>query len=465
MKARFRLCLTLLGLFVFLAACVPYTFTSPSQLHIHAGDHINQAVISLDAHGRSHIAGVENDRIVYYRTNFGSPLETHRLAMDASGDGWKQYNPDIASTNNGSAWIVWTEQRGGADKFACYQHVPRYPPLGGYDKRCLRLELDTLAFTTGNVMVVGRGSRAFALYDTRNGSGRIGQILYKELTDMSNSGVVYSFSDNLESGYLYSWDAEIDLDGYLHVGLIYDDGYDMEYVTYRSNRTTLVDGTMTQGWKVNEAATVGLEEQIPVRLATYMDGIEEIIAVVHSLEFGDVDWMLLHTCPTDWCAAHTSSLIDLPPVWETHSVLDDVEIVGTGENLQVGFIGDNGTTVGKQVYYKSDAFSTDGLEMISDNRPTFKFDLEAVAVEGRPESLISGPISSFSWGESNLTSIQYFTADAFVSTKVYDTSCLTSMVGGEVASNGIHFAGVWDACLDTWFSAQAYQGLVPLMLR
>jgi hypothetical protein len=94
---------------ILLGACVPITFTSPIQLHVTAGDQVIQAVIAMDAAGRSHIAGVVNDRIVYYRTRFGEPILTLTMTMSGSGTNWKQYGPDIAVTNNGTAYVTWVE--------------------------------------------------------------------------------------------------------------------------------------------------------------------------------------------------------------------------------------------------------------------------------------------------------------------------------------------------------------------
>ncbi len=48
-----------------LSACVPTTFSPPTEIHISAGDNVEHAVIAVDAAGRSHIAGVVANRIVY----------------------------------------------------------------------------------------------------------------------------------------------------------------------------------------------------------------------------------------------------------------------------------------------------------------------------------------------------------------------------------------------------------------
>ena len=74
------------------SSCVPTTFSNPTEIHITDGDQVEQAVVAVDGNGRSHIAGVVNDRIVYYRTRYGSagPLDKFSMVMSGSGANWVQ---------------------------------------------------------------------------------------------------------------------------------------------------------------------------------------------------------------------------------------------------------------------------------------------------------------------------------------------------------------------------------------
>ena len=85
MKKPLALLLAFVCLIVLLPGCKPYSFSPPSPIHITPGDHVEQAAIAVDAAGRSHIAGVVNDRVVYYRTTFGSPSRTLTMTMSSSG--------------------------------------------------------------------------------------------------------------------------------------------------------------------------------------------------------------------------------------------------------------------------------------------------------------------------------------------------------------------------------------------
>jgi len=72
-------CVLLLG------ACIPYSFSPPKEVHIDPGDSVLQAQIAVDTQGVSHIVGVVNDRIVYYRTRYGEPIITATFTMSGSG--------------------------------------------------------------------------------------------------------------------------------------------------------------------------------------------------------------------------------------------------------------------------------------------------------------------------------------------------------------------------------------------
>ena len=89
MKSKAIVWTFFLLLTIILSACVPTSFSPPTEIHITDGDRVEQAVVAVDGNGRSHIAGVVDDRIVYYRTRYGSagPLDkfshTHPEAVPA----------------------------------------------------------------------------------------------------------------------------------------------------------------------------------------------------------------------------------------------------------------------------------------------------------------------------------------------------------------------------------------------
>jgi hypothetical protein len=239
-----------------LGACVPFTFSPPTEIHLDPGNQMQQAAVAVDENGRSHIAGVVNDRIVYYRTRYGEadPLGKITMVMSGSGTDWKQYSPDITAMNNGAAFIVWVEQLGGIEKFACYQQIPLVPPVGGYDKDCD--PLDGTEQTAGNVWVTARGSTAYAVYDRPYLNGRTTDLWYKRIAGGSVTGRVHWFIEPLlETAYIYSLDMGIDESGFLHVGYHYNwtTGGPPPYserLEMRSNRSTLPDGQMDQIWVI-----------------------------------------------------------------------------------------------------------------------------------------------------------------------------------------------------------------------
>ena len=111
MKKLGSMWLTMIVFVILLSACAPATYSPPTEIHLNPGDQMGQAVVALDDEGRSHIAGVVNDRIVYYRTRFGEKLVAFEMTMTGSGTDWKQYNPDIAVLDSGRAFVTWAEDK------------------------------------------------------------------------------------------------------------------------------------------------------------------------------------------------------------------------------------------------------------------------------------------------------------------------------------------------------------------
>lgn len=455
---------------LFLSACVPQTFSNPTEIHISDGDRVEQAVIAVDADGRSHIAGVVNDRVVYYRTRYGSPLPLGKItmAMTGSGTNWKQYDPDIAVLDNGQAFVTWVEQRGGPEKIACYQQIPLVPPVGGYDNDCD--PLDGTELTAGNVRVTARDETAYAVFDRPFSDGRTADLWYRRIAGGSVTGRVAWFINDFETADFYSLDLGIDESYFLHVGYHYNwtTGGPPPYaerLEIRSNRSTLADYQMNQVWEIFEGTA--LDQDIPVSLSFYQNGATQRVALASGFHPSSVDQIWIDACDAVGCSNKSDYLIVLPASWSSFSVVDDVEIEGIDEELYLGFIGDDNTapTGAPQVYYK-EAYSSDPPTELSDGSATFKFDLEMTQVEPRENipGIVALPIMA--WGETNLVTNSYFINDGiFPQIKVSDDNCVTSLLSGKIAANGIYLSGVWDACENTWFTTQAWREQLPLILR
>ncbi len=464
MKKRSVLRLLWIVPVILLGACLPTTFTKPTQIHISPSDQVAQPAIAVDAQGRSHIAGVVKDRIVYYRTFLGNPLAALTMTMSGSGVNWKQYKPDIAVTANGTAYLTWVEQRGGAEKYACWRSVPLIPPVAGYKTSCV--PLNGTNQTTGNVKVVARGDTVYTVYDSIYTNGRIDALWYKELTDTTNTGMVYWYTNYFETGYLHSLDLGIDSQGKLHVAFLDNDGYGSPPYTnrlmYRSNVTTQPDGTMTQAWMA--AFSNSLETDVPVSLSFYYSGTTERVAIADVFKTSGLDDIWIYSCVADGCGTHMGTLVHLPSSWDTQSVIKDVNIVGIDTTLYLSFIGDNDPSAAEQAYFMNALDTASPIEL-TQGSSTFKYDLEMVRVDPRPESPSTVPLRVMAWAESNLATIQFYVHDGFSRTKVYDTGCLTSLPEGEIAASGIFLAGVWDACSDSWFATQVNLIHLPLAVK
>lgn len=470
---------TILLLFVLLfvlivSSCVPTTCSPPTEIHITDGDQVEEAVVAVDGSGRSHIAGVVNDRIVYYRTRYSTagPLDKFTMTMTGSGANWKQYSPDIAALNNGIAYVTWVEQRGTTQKYACYQEIPFVPPVGGYEKFCIDLDLNIE--TTGNVFMVSNGYTVYAVYDRKylaDGMGRIEALMYKELTDTSNSGLVYHYISQFETGYIYGFDMVIDTAGKLHIAIL--DNYTntgsppyIDRLFYRSNRTAQADGTMTQGWYIASGTSLG--EDVDPSISIYIDAVNgPRIGIASIWRPAGKDYIYIDSCTVVGCDFKGSRVVDLPDSWNSFSEIEDLEIQGRDEYLFLGFIGDDNTapTGAPQIYF-TEAFDTTIFLEPSDGTATFKFDLEMVLLDPREGSPATVQIPVVSWGESNLVTATYFSAGWLTpAVRFSEDTCPESLLSGDVGSNGYYYSGVWDACSDTWFTTQAWTEKLPLIVR
>jgi len=454
-----------------LSACVPTSFSVPTEIHINPGDDVEQAVVAVDGDGRSHIAGIVNDRLVYYRTRFGEPLVTVTFTMSGSGANWVQYDPDIAVTDSGTAYVVWIERHGGPEQFVCWRSLPLYPPPGGYTKYCN--PMDGTNQSTGLVQVATNGTVVYAVYDrlyTTDGHGRIYSLRYKELTDTTNTGDVYWYINYFETGDVYSMDMVVDSNGKLHT--LFLENYTTtglppytKRLAYRSNVSVLADGTMNQIWNIFEGSSLNATTNVSLTIHT-SSGVPRVASVSIDTVSG-IDKIWVDSCEVSGCGNKDSHQVVLPSSWNSYSVIDELELLGIGENLFLSFIGyDNTPPTGVPQVYYVDPYSGDVPWKPSSGTDTYKFDLEMTRVEPRPESSSTVPFPVMAWLETDGVTKEYYVYDgAFSKTQVSQDGCITPPFSGDINSNGVYLSGVWDACGNTWFSTQAWDMNLPLLLK
>jgi len=462
MKKTHSIWVTLVVFAILMSACVPATYSPPTEIHLNPGDQMGQAVVAVDDEGRSHIAGVVNDRIVYYRTRFGEKLVAFEITMTGSGANWKQYNPDIAVLDSGRAFVTWVEQRGGAEKYACNQQIPILVPIEGFDKDCD--PLDDPQHTAGNVWVTARGTTAYAVYDRPAGNGRTADLWYQQLAGGSAVGRVDWFFGEFKTAEIYSLDLGIDDGGFLHVGYHYNWTINgtppfAERMELRSNRSTQPDGQMSQVWLTLAGFLI---EYTPVSLSFYQAGANQRVA----LAFGSYYQVWVDSCAVIGCGSQANDEVVWPVGWGLGSEINDVEILGIGDYLHVGIIGNSRLTPisTDQVYYTSDAFSVTAPKQVTLETATLKYDLGITRAERRPENG-SGVYAILAWGETSQTLNEFFVYDGFNIIKVYETSCIANLPRKEIGSNGFYVSGVWDDCGDTLFTSQAKIQHLPMIVK
>ena len=467
--------LLIVVLALMLGACIPYSFSPPKEVHINPGDHVALGKVAVDTKGRSHIVGNVFNHMVYYLTRFGEPIVTHNFTMGVPGT---QYNQDIAVTDNGDVYIVWVESRSGLGKFACWQKLPFFMPPGEeWPNDCEPLDEVNIQ-TTGNVRVVARGNKAYAVYDsmyTGDSGGRIGALMYKELTHPATTGHVHWYMENFETGFIYSLDLGIDSRGYLHVG--FHDNYTVtgsppftERLSLHSNASAYADGDMAQHWFIYEGND--LNESVPVSLGFHLDSADVERVALASISQGSptIDLIYIDSCVADGCTDQNSHLVELPSSWDTYSAISDVEILGIDRTLYLSFIGDDYTTPNVQVYLK-EAYLSSGPKQISEDLDSSKWKLEMTAVNNRePSWPLTLPatawIESIELPFSGVYQHKYIAYDGWdVNTMVFQGTCVTSTRYGDIHSNGNYFSGVWEFCGETWFTTQAWTNQLPLIMK
>ena len=461
--------LLIVVLALMLGACIPYSFSPPKEVHINPGDHVALGKVAVDTKGRSHIVGNVFNHMVYYLTRFGEPIVTHNFTMGVPGT---QYNQDIAVTDNGDVYIVWVESRSGLGKFACWQKLPFFiPPGEEWPNDCEPLDEVDIQ-TTGNVRVVARGNKAYAVYDrmyTGDSNGRIGELMYKELTNPSITGHVHWYTEYFETGFIYSLDLGIDSQGYLHVG--FHDNYTYtgsppftKRISLHSNASVNASNDMAQHWFIYEGNE--LDEVVPVSLSFHLDSadVERVALASVSQNTPTRDLIFIDSCVANGCTGQNSHLVTLPSSWSTYSVIDEVEILGIEQTLYLSFTGFD-SVIPQQVYFM-EAYSSNTPTNLSQTDDTWKFTLEMTKVDGRDPSF---PVSfpAIAWIESDLTSkTNYYVSDGFFNkTMVFSKYCDPVFSVGNISSNGIYLSGAWLDCEETWFTTQAWTNQLPLIMK
>ena len=326
--------------------------------------------------------------------------------------------------------------------------------------------------TTGNVRVVARGNKAYAVYDsmyTGDSGGRIGALMYKELTHPATTGHVHWYTENFETGFIYSLDLGIDSRGYLHVG--FHDNYTVtgsppftERLSLHSNASAYADGDMAQHWFIYEGND--LNESVPVSLSFHADSsnVERVALASTYLLSSTKNTIWIDSCVADGCTSKDSNQVVLPSSWSTYSVITDVEILGIEQTLYLSFVGFD-SVVPYQVYFM-EAYSSSAPTNLSQTDDTWKFTLEMTKVDGRDPSF---PVSfpAIAWIESDLTSkTNYYVSDGFFNkTMVFSKYCDPVFSVGNISSNGIYLSGAWLDCEETWFTTQAWTNQLPLIMK
>lgn len=443
--------LTVVGSLI--AGCMPY-YIDPVQLPTTLED----PVIAVGPDGNSHIAGISEDRVHYMRLNQSGDIKRTEI-LDIKWLGITQSKPDIAVTNDGTAWIVWHEKWGSQTE-ACYTSIPM---SGSFDPVCQEL----IDHTTDLVRVVAHANVVYAIYVKRSfiTTDKIHKVFYKNL-GTGETGTVYEYV-HPEEGTLYGLEIAIDSDGYLHVVYI-DQGSETgdPRLRYRSNAMT-EDSTMTQKWDIYETENLRTDVDPQISFHYFTSGVESVIM---ASAFKPGTHLKVQKCDAHLCG---SKLYYSVPDTQDMDITD-VDILGYQDpsGFAVSFIGKEPSEIHPQVYgWMSNATDLTQVTTSGTNKSNLSMVYGFIPVIGFIDYIIKSEPPLYIPFET--TKIREYDGDSglrtiFETVGLKDDSRKLEMAANLNLPEGtVPVSGVWYICGETWFSTNvlSYKYFLPIIQR
>jgi len=423
-----------ISLAVLLAACIP-TFITPFQIVNSLFASLEGPQVAVDSAGRRIIVGVNDGRIVFWRTHLGPAEEVITLSAPAE---WEQSAPDVAIIDNGTAYIVWDEYNSTLDVHrACQTYIPL---TGFFFDTCNQLDP---GFDGGGFQkVVARGSIAYAVYDRYDAPNFSSYLYYRQLAGGTQTGLVGG-----TNGYtILNFNQAIDSVGKLHVTWLQINISGMGITWYNSNATVSGGGDMDQDW-ILLIGTNATDFFNPPGIALYSSSGTERVGIAYIFYNTLTNEVHMDSCIADGCGDQTFLNLSLP---YDNWLISDVNMLGIAATYYISFIGNNTDSFYHQVWY----YIGPGAGQFSQisNTDYNKIDLSMVNVDGVP---------MMSYRRESTTIFQPFIWDAFnYERQVAYWTCQAGT--SELYANGQIAAGVWNACGDTWYSTNAYISMLPM---
>ncbi len=460
---------------VLMVGCAPPTFISPTKVNVSPDDNITDVSIDIDQNGIKHIVGKKDNRVVYFKGNIAEPSYQFTIGWGLLLPGtdtstWKQYNPEVAVLSDGTAYIVWFETRANlTEKTACYLEV-RADDLPTKLRSCNRVD-DAGYLTTGLVRVIARDNTAYVVYSRLHSSGYFDSLWYKKIEELTTTGLVVSYLDVLEEGFIHSIDLAIDQNRKLHLAYIDEATYSPNpRLNYRSNATTNMDGSMSQNWAIQFGAP-GLRDAVQPSIDFYNDGSNTFVMIVSVWENSGNQMIYVDRCNVIGCTTKSSTSPTLAnPDWNSSSEILEVRGLGTIFNSYVlSFIGHNDLSSHHQVWYWDLPFSGNPSQVTDTTHAISQLNMvdSIIPVVGFVENWqVSDPIISY-LEKVSIYDIQ----NGLREVKTYVCPGLSKFNSSDMASyvdlmaDSIPVAGIWNYCGTTRYSTNAYLIDLPIILK
>jgi hypothetical protein len=459
---------------ILMVGCAPPTFTAPAKVNVNPDDNITDVSIAIDQYGIKHIVGIKEDKVVYFRGNIGEPTYYFTIGWGFLLPGtdtseWKQHKPEVAVLANGTAHIVWYEDYGDPDqKTACHLEVPEiYNP--SELKYCHRLD-ESDEYTSGMVRVIARDNTAYVVYDRLYDDGYVDSVWYKRIEELTSTGMVLSYLDVLEEGFIHSLDLAIDQNGKLHLAYIDEATYSPNpRLYYRSNATTNMDGSMSQNWAIAFEAP-GLQANVKPSISFYDDGANIFVMITSVWENSGNQMIYVDQCNIIGCTTKSSNSPTLANAdWNSSSEILEVKGLGTLSTYTLSFIGHNDLSSYDQVWYWVSPFSGNPSQVTDTTYSKSQLNMvdSLIPVIGFVENWqVSNPIISYLEKvsiydvQNELREVKTFVCPGL---SKYTSSDMASFM--DLTADTIPVAGVWNFCGSTRFSTNAYLIDLPIIVK
>lgn len=405
--------------------------------------------LAVDPEGYKHIVWVEgsgsNNQVIYWKTWFNVPVITRVKASPNS------VKPDIAVTDDGDAYVVWSVLDSPNPTQYCYRLIRHTGEV--LDNPCFQCG----SSSTGNgIQVIARANVAYAVYECSN------HLHYVKLSGESEQGVLEYFPPGRT---LKNMRLAIDSNAKLHVAWM-ENGDTNGCIFYDSNAQ---DHGYFRTFCNPDHASYAITTFSP-------SSSNERIYLSKQIDDVNNDTLRYY----HWLASDGSDqqYVDVPLWTGCNWSIQEIQSLGLSSILFIAFIGRSSCssgTIPQEVYYYN-GYGNNQVNQISEIDFYPKQDLHLVSAS----DTLNLPVLGWSRKGTSGNNQEMYAAwlsligseVAMKVTQIFTPYADVVSSGTDMASNGDWVAGVWTSQLSPtnsrivpWLSGNSYNASLPLIRK